>query len=86
MEDIDTINNLCLKEPSKHLTTHYLFYTNKKMMAHNAQLFLNASEPTFFFEIIDIWHHSLPTSYLIPTNPNKIIRLHKTIKIKIVCL
>jgi hypothetical protein len=39
----------------------YLFYTNKKMMAHNDQVFLGASGPTFCFEAIEIWHDSLLT-------------------------
>jgi hypothetical protein len=55
-------------------------------MAHNDQEFLNATGPTFCFETIDIQHHSLPASYMIPTNLNKTAGLHKTIKVKKICL
>jgi hypothetical protein len=82
VKDIDIINTLWLKEPPKGSTIPYLFYTNKKVMAHNDQEFLNAVGPTFCFEAIDIRHHSLPAPYKIPTNPNKTTRLHKTIKVK----
>jgi hypothetical protein len=75
VKDIDIINNLCLKEPPKDSTIPYLFYTNRKVMAHNNQEFLNTSGQTFCFEAIDIRHHSLPTSYMIPKNPNKIAGL-----------
>ena len=51
-------------------------------MAHNDQVFSNASGSTFCFEAIDIGHRLLPPSYKIPTNPNKIVGLHKCIKIK----
>ena len=73
---------MCLKEPPKDLTIPYLFWTNKKIMAYNNQEFLNAGGPTFCFETIDIQYHSLPASYMIPTNLSKIVGLHKTIKVK----
>jgi hypothetical protein len=57
-------------------------FTNKKVMAHNDQEFLEAIGPTFCFEAIDIRHHSLLASYKIPTDPNKTAGLHKTIKVK----
>jgi hypothetical protein len=45
IEDIDTTNNLCLKGPPKDLTIIYLFHTNKKVIAHNDQVFLNPLHP-----------------------------------------
>ena len=82
IDDIKTINDLCIKEPPIDSRIPYLFYINKNMVAHNNQVFSNASGSTFFFEAIDIQHRLLPPSYKIPTNPNKIARLHKCIKIK----
>ena len=52
------------------------------MMAHNDQVFSNASGSTFCFEEIDIKHRLLLPSYKIPTDPNKTTGLHKCIKIK----
>ena len=54
IDDIKTINNLCVKSPPIHSQIPYLFYTNKDMMAHNDQVFSNASGFTFCFEAIDI--------------------------------
>ena len=82
IDDIKTINDLCIKNPPIHLQIPYLFYTTKDMMAHNDQVFSNASGSTFCFEAIDIRHCLLPPSYKIPTNPNKTAGLHKCIKIK----
>jgi hypothetical protein len=79
IKDIDIINNLWLKKPPKGPIIPYLFYTNKKVIIYNDQVFLNASEPTFCFEAIDIWYRSLQASYLIPANPNKTVGFHKTI-------
>jgi hypothetical protein len=81
VKDIDIINSLCLKEPPKGSKIPYLFYTNKKVMAHNDQEFLEAIGLTFCFEAIEIRHHSLLASYKIPTYPNKMASLHKTIKV-----
>jgi hypothetical protein len=60
IENVDITNNLRLKEPSKGSTIPYLFYTNKKVMAHNDQVFHKACGPTFCFKAIDISHRSLP--------------------------
>ena len=51
-------------------------------MAHNNQVFSNASGSTFYFEAIDIQHCLLPPSYKIPIDPNKTAGLRKCIKIK----
>ena len=51
-------------------------------MAHNDQVFSNVSGSTFCFEAIDIRHCLLPPSYKIPIDLNKIVGLHKCIKIK----
>jgi hypothetical protein len=50
-------------------------------MAYNDQVFLNASGLTFCLEAIHVWHCSLHASYLISTNPNKIVGLHKNINV-----
>ena len=54
IDDIKTINDLCVKSPPIDLQIPYLFYTNKDTMAHNDQVFSNASGSTFCFEAIDI--------------------------------
>ena len=54
IDDIKTINDLCIKSLPIDSQILYLFYTNKDMMAHNDQVFSNASGSTFCFEAIDI--------------------------------
>ncbi len=38
--------------------------------------------PTFNFEVVNIHHHSCPSSYELPNDPSKIVGLHTTIRIK----
>ena len=82
IDDIKTINDLCVKSPPIQTQIPYLFYTNKDRLAHNDQVFSNASGSIFCFEAIDIRHRLLPPAYKIPTDPNKTAGLHKCIKIK----
>lgn len=82
IEDMETINNLCLKQPPSNSLIPYLYYTKKDMIVHNKKEFLNAKGKTYHFEANDVQHPSLPPSYQIPTSPNLIAGLHTTIKVK----
>ena len=50
IDDIKTINDLCVKNPPIDSRLPYLFYTNKDMMTHNDQVFSNANRSTFFLK------------------------------------
>jgi hypothetical protein len=75
------ISSNCCQQIPNILTTH-LFNTNILMRKHNKFVFNKTYGPTFNFEIIDIHHHSYPSSYKFPNDSNKITGLHITIHIK----
>ncbi len=52
------------------------------MQKHNKFVFNKTYGPTFNFEVVDIHHHSCPSSYKLPNDPSKIVGLHSTIRIK----
>lgn len=80
--DVEFLNNLCLKKPPESSIIPYLYYTNPETSAHNNREFMKSTGPTFNFEAVDIRHHSLPSTFKIPDNPNKTAGLQTTIKVK----
>ncbi len=52
------------------------------MQKHNKFVFNKTYGPTLNFEVVNIHHHSCPSSYKLPNDPSKIIGFHITICIK----
>lgn len=69
-------------------TSHipYLFYTNKHCKKHNEDVFNQTFGQTFTFQATNILHSSCPPSFKLPNNFNKIVGLHKIIRVKKICL
>jgi hypothetical protein len=82
LKDIQYINSNCCRQIPNILTTPHLFYTNILVRKHNKFVFNNTYGPTFNFEVIDIHHHSCPSSYKLSNDPSKTTSLHTTIHIK----
>jgi hypothetical protein len=73
IKDIEFINSIFNRQPSKIFIILYLFYINKLVQKHNENVFTNTLGPTFIFKAMDINHQSCPPSYKLSNDPSKIM-------------
>ncbi len=67
---------MCLQTPLNNSKIPHLFYTNKATSIHNNFVFQKTLHQTFILKVIDISQDQMPSTYNLPIDSIKIIRLH----------
>jgi len=84
-DDIDFMNNLCLKFPPIDNTLSHLFYTNIKTIAHNKIVYDKTLGETFKFFAKDIHSETCPFHFKLSMLPSHTNGFHHKLLIKKIC-
>jgi len=75
-DNINFINQICLKKPPLDTTLPYLFYTNVKTIEHNKKTFQNTLGETYKFVAQDIHLDTCHVHFQLSNFPNQTFGIH----------